>query len=183
VWEAAERLVAAHIDSPFWAFPWPAGTALAALVRERPGLVAGKSVIDVGAGGGVTCIACALSGARRVVGCDTDPWALAVTRIAARRQGLEIETCAADPTADPGLLDPFDIVLCGDLAYSRADAPRERAALRHAAERGGHVIVADAGRRYFDPDGFEEIARYVIQVVADVEGCDVREASIYRMRT
>jgi len=181
VWEAAERLAGTSLASPFWAFPWPAGIALAALISERPGLVAGKSVIDVGAGGGVSCIACVLSGARRVVGCDTDPWALAVTRIAARRQGLEIETSAADATADPQLLDPFDVVLCGDLAYSRSDAPRERAALQRAANRGATVIVADAGRKYFDPAGFEEIASYSIEVVADVEGCAVREARVYRM--
>jgi predicted nicotinamide N-methyase len=182
VWEAAERIAGAHLDSPFWAFPWPAGIALAAVIRERPELVAGKSVIDVGAGGGVTCIACALSGAKRVVGCDTDPWALGVTRIAARRLGLEVEISGDDPTEDPGVLDRFDVVLSGDLAYSRSHAPRERAALLRAANRGAAVIVADAGRKYFDPDGFELLATYSIEVVADVEGCAEREARVYRLK-
>lgn len=180
IWQAAERLAGAILPSPFWAFPWPAGIALARTLLDDPAMVRGKAVIDVGAGGGVSSFAAIRSGAARVVACDVDPWALAVARLAALRQGLQLETVEADITGEPGLLDAFDVVLCGDLAYDRSAAPRERGAIERARERGATVLLADAGRTYFDAAGFTLIAEYTLDVVTDLEGCARRTARVYR---
>ena len=48
---------------PYWTRPWPSAVALAAALLERPELVAGKSIADVGAGLGLAGIAAALAGA------------------------------------------------------------------------------------------------------------------------
>ena len=48
---------------PYWARPWPSAVALAAALLERPELVAGKTVADLGAGLGLAGIAAALAGA------------------------------------------------------------------------------------------------------------------------
>lgn len=181
VWEAAERLAGATLQAPFWAFPWPAGIGLAHAIMDRPELVDGVDVIDVGAGGGVAAFACARAGARRVVACDIDPWALAVTRIGAARQDLAVETLQADVTVTPTVLDAFDVVLCGDLAYDRRNAAAERSALDAAAARGATVLVADAGRTYFDAAGMQLISELTLPVVQDLEGCDSKTVRVFRI--
>ena len=47
---------------PYWARPWPSAVALAAALLERPPLVAGRSVADLGSGLGLAGIAAALAG-------------------------------------------------------------------------------------------------------------------------
>jgi predicted nicotinamide N-methyase len=181
VWEAAEQLAATVLPSPFWAFPWPAGIALARVILDRPELVRARKVIDMGAGGGVTCFACASAGARQVLACDVDPWSLAVARIGARRQALAIDVSRADPASYPEVLDPFDVVLCADLAYDRATAALERMALERAAARGATVLLANAGRSYFDVGGLELIADFTVPAVQDLEGDSAKFTQVFRL--
>ena len=47
---------------PYWARPWPSAVALAALLLQRPELVAGKRVAELGAGLGLAGIAAAMAG-------------------------------------------------------------------------------------------------------------------------
>ena len=61
LWEAVEREVGqADQPPPFWAFAWPGGQALARYVLDHPEQVAGRSVLDLGSGSGLTAIACAI---------------------------------------------------------------------------------------------------------------------------
>lgn len=181
VWAAAESLAGRTLDAPFWAWPWAAGQALARLVLDEPHRVRGRTVLDFGAGGGVASLACARAGAARVIANDIDPWAIAVTRIAAERQGLDIETLAGDLTdqLDCDAVRSADVVLCSDLSYDRRSTPRERALLDHARARGATLLVADAGRAYFDPTGLQRIVTYEVPVPVDLEGRKVRLASVY----
>ncbi|HUH12628.1 MAG TPA: 50S ribosomal protein L11 methyltransferase, partial [Longimicrobiales bacterium] len=78
VWEAAERLAGCPVPSPFWAYAWPGGQALARVLLDHPAWVRGRAVLDVGGGGGVAALAAARAGAARVLINDEDPWALAV---------------------------------------------------------------------------------------------------------
>lgn len=180
VWDAAEKQAGHTLAPPFWAFPWPAGIALARVVLDRPDLVRGRTVVDVGCGGGVSSLACAKAGAH-VIANDADPLALEVARLAAERQGLSIEMRCADLLREPAMLDAADVVLCGDLAYDRAAAPRERAALQRAADRGATVLLADAERMWFDASGLELLAEYRLPVVPDLEGVEARTARVYRL--
>eukprot|EP00775_Hariotina_reticulata_P012326 gene12326-12461_t len=61
---------------PYWARVWPSAISLAQQLLQRPHLVAGKRVADLGAGLGVAGIAAALAGAREVLLLDREPLAL-----------------------------------------------------------------------------------------------------------
>jgi len=180
IWEAAEAVARSPLPSPFWAWAWPAGIALARLLLDEPARVRGRTVLDFGAGGGVASLACARAGAARVIANDIDPWATAVTRIAARRQGMAIETLLADLTT--GTLPDCDVLLCADLGYERPAAPAERAVLDRARAAAIEVLVANAGRAYFDATGYTAIATHVIPVPGDLEGVSVRTATVYQAR-
>jgi predicted nicotinamide N-methyase len=181
VWQAAEVLAGETLPSPFWAFAWPAGCALARTVLDHPHLVRDRVVLDFGCGGGIASLACAHAGARRVVANDVDPWAVAVTQIAAERQGLHLETLLADLTAEARSAEGFDVVLAGDLFYDRSTAPRERAVLDSAQQSGAHILIADAGRTYFDATGLTLIGDYVVDTVRDLEGSRTRRTRVFEI--
>jgi predicted nicotinamide N-methyase len=181
VWEAAEKIAGENLPAPFWAYPWAAGCGLARVLLDRPELVRDRRVLDLGAGGGVTSIAAAFVGAREVVANDVDPWALAVARLAATRQELSLGFLLKDLTEEIASVDKFDVVLCSDMAYERRMTPRYQTLLLRARNRGASVIVADAGRTYFSPDGLELIAEYAMEVPRDLEGVNHRVAKVYEM--
>ena len=181
VWEAAEKIAGENLGAPFWAYPWAAGTALARVVLDQADRFRGKRVLDIGAGGGVAAIAAAHAGAAHVTANDVDPWALAVTRLAATRQNLQVTTLLEDLTMRPRHVTGYDIVLCSDLAYERRTAPKQRALLERARLAGAYVLVADAGRKYFEDKGLREIARYRLTVPKDLEGVSERVARVFEM--
>jgi predicted nicotinamide N-methyase len=181
IWQAAERLAGRVMPAPFWAYPWPAGAALARVLLDHPDWVFGRRVLDLGAGGGVASVAAARAGAANVVANDIDPWALSTARLAAERQGLEIEPLLADLTLDPVPPLDFDLLLCGDMAYERRVSPRLHGFLQRARTNGVRVLLADAGRAYFDADGLELLADYAVEVPFDLEGVDERTARVYEL--
>jgi predicted nicotinamide N-methyase len=206
LWSAAERLAGRDLPPPYWAYPWPGGIALARLLLDRPELVAGARVLDLGAGGGVAALAAARAGAAEVVANDRDPWAIATVALAAARQGLGITPLLAELTvseppesgagagevmrsagsataaAARGMdvrAESFDLILCGDLSYERSVAPRIRAFLEAGRGGGARVLAADAGRAYFDPSGFTLQSELLVPVPRDLEGADERPTRVY----
>ena len=181
VWEAAERAAGENLAAPFWAYPWAAGCALARVVLDEPSLVRGQRVLDLGAGGGVVSIAAARAGAREVVANDVDLLAMAVMRMAAARQGVSLTLLCEDLTDRLSAVDDFNVVLCSDMAYEKRMAPRYLALLRRAKNKGARVLIADAGRTYFDDSGLSMIAEFVLEVPRDLEGVEVRTARVFQM--
>jgi len=53
--------------------------------------------------------------------------------------------------------------------------------LRRARNRGARVLVADAGRTYFDASGMKQLAEFELAVPKDLEGVDVRIAKVFAM--
>jgi predicted nicotinamide N-methyase len=181
VWEAAESIPGEHLAAPFWAYPWAAGCALARVILDAPEYVENKRVLDVGAGGGIVSMASARAGAKHVVANDVDAWALATVRIAAARQSLAIELLMADLTEDLSEVAAFDVVLCSDMAYERRMTPRYAALLQRAKNNGADVLIADAGRTYFDDTGLTQLAEYELRVPKDLEGVEIRQARVFRL--
>jgi predicted nicotinamide N-methyase len=154
VWERSGRL-------PYWAFAWPGGQAVARHVLDRPGLVAGRRVLDVGTGGGVVAVAAALAGAAAVTAVDVDPEALGRAAANAAANGVRITTRQGD-VLDDALLgdplledfplgDPVDVVLVGDLLYDAGTAPRVVALVQAWAADGRLVLVGEPERAHRRP--------------------------------
>jgi predicted nicotinamide N-methyase len=181
VWEAAEKIAGEPLPAPFWAYPWAGGSALARVVLDHPEFVRERAVLELGAGGGVVSLAAARAGAASVVANDIDPWALATIRIAATRQHLDVMTLLSDLTQDPAALDACDVLLCSDMAYERRMAPKYRTLLQRAKNRGACVLVADAGRTYFDTHGLTLLRECGLDVPADLEGVTHRVARVYEL--
>lgn len=198
-WAAAERLAGTPVPSPFWAYPWPGGSALARVVLDNPEWVRGQRVLDLGCGGGVASLAAAKAGATEVIANDLDPWALATVEIAAARNGVAVRTLQEDLTregaagadgsvgAGPARVarrgPAADVVLCGDLAYEKATAAAQREWLDSRRRDGARVLVANAGRAYFDFAGMTLIAVYRLPVPRDLEGVEEREVGVYEVTT
>src|SRR4029079_12499201 len=78
---------------------WPGGQALARYVLDHPEVVAGRTVLDLGAGSGLVAVAALLARAARVVASDVDPVSRAAVEVNA-------ETNRVGPVAVVGdLLD------------------------------------------------------------------------------
>ena len=128
-------------EPPYWCFCWASGLALARWFAERPEWVAGKRVLDFGAGSGVAAIAAARAGAAEVVACDLDPLALESCRANAELNGVELGY-SGDFFAEA---DRFDLVVVADVLYDRANLPL----LDHFLSRGREALVADSRVRDF----------------------------------
>lgn len=179
LWQATEATLERRgVPPPYWAFAWAGGQALARLLLDRPSLVAGRHVLDVGSGSGLVALAAALAGAARVEAVDIDPFAVAAITLNAALNGLAVEPRAADPI---GSDDGWATVLVGDLCYERPVAERLLPWLRRLAGRGAEVLLADPGRAYVPRDGVAEIARYTVPVDRELEDRSLRETVVYRV--
>ncbi|NWO96542.1 50S ribosomal protein L11 methyltransferase, partial [Escherichia coli] len=76
--------------SPYWAYYWLGGLALARFVLDRPETVAGKRVLDLGTGSGLVAIAAAKAGAASVLAADIDPYAMVAVPLNAAANGVAV---------------------------------------------------------------------------------------------
>jgi predicted nicotinamide N-methyase len=178
VWQAAaDHLGGADPGSPYWAAAWPGGQALARHVLDRPATVAGREVLDLGAGSGVVAVAAALAGARRVVASDVDPFAQAAVRVNARANrvpGIEVVGDVLDTGPAAG-----GVVLAGDVCYDRALSERVLRYLDRALERGGTVLVGDPGRWFLPTERLDVVTEHAVPQAA---GEPPRRTPVWRLR-
>lgn len=99
---------------PYWARVWPSAVALAECISQRPELVRGKRVADVGAGLGVAGLAAALAGAREVVLLDREPLALECARLSAEATGRGGAFEVARPAPDDAATSSVAVVAGGN---------------------------------------------------------------------
>ncbi len=177
LWEAMEAdRGGALSDPPFWAAAWPGGQALARHVLDRPELVAGRSVLDLGSGSGLVAVAAALAGAVRVVASEIDPFGVTAIGLNAELNGVAPIEVVGDVLGDdpPGV----DVVLAGDVCYERLMSERVLPWLQAARGRGADVYLGDPGRPYVPVDRLTAVATFD---VPDVEGPPVRRTTVWRL--
>lgn len=140
---------AVFAEPPYWSFCWGSGLALARRILATPQCVQGKTILDLGCGSGVVAIAAAKAGARRVIACDLDPWALQATQLNAAGNGIELE-----------LLDNFtkldqqvDLMVAADVLYDWDNLPL----LQSFREVAREVWLADSRVANFSEPGYQAV--------------------------
>ncbi|MCP2321888.1 putative nicotinamide N-methyase [Hamadaea flava] len=184
LWELMEQVTGRKgLPPPFWAFAWAGGQGLARHLLDHPELVAGKSVLDLAAGGGLVAIAAARSGARSVVANEIDEYADAAIALNAELNGVTVDRALGDLLSTPPELPvpDADVVLAGDVFYSRDMANAMLGFLRRQHERGALVLVGDPGRAYRPTTGFEQVAAFRVPVNEDLEDADLKHTTVLRM--
>ena len=164
--------------SPYWARPWGGGLALARHVLDRAEVVAGKRVLDLGAGSGLVAIAAVMAGAGAVRAVDVDPYAVAAARLNASANGVAVEVVQAD------LLDgdppEVDLMLVADLFYDPDLATRVELFLRRCRAAGIAVLIGDPWRAPLPADRLRVVAEYPVADFGDVEGA-TRSAAVFEL--
>ncbi|MEX5611574.1 50S ribosomal protein L11 methyltransferase, partial [Pseudomonas protegens] len=141
-------------------------------LAQQPHWVAGKRVLDFGAGSGVAAIAAAKAGAREVVACDLDPLAIAACRANARLNGVEL-SYSMDFFAEA---DRFDLILVADVLYDRANLPL----LDQFLSRGRQALVADSRVRDFQHPLYQRLEMLNALTLPDLaEPWEFRNVSLY----
>lgn len=159
-------------DPPYWSFCWASGLALARFLAEQPQWVAGKRVLDFGAGSGVAGIAAMKAGALEVVACDLDPLAIEACWANAELNGVTLQY-SGDFFAEE---DRFDLILVADVLYDRANLPL----LDQFLSRGKQALVADSRVRDFQHPLYQRLGILEALTLPDLaEPWEFRRVSLY----
>ena len=146
--------------APYWAHYWAGGLALARYVLDNPAVVAGKRVLDLGAGSGLVGIAAAKAGAREVVAAEVDAYAVAALKLNMKLNGAAISVLHGDLTG--GAPPEVDVVLVGDLFYAADLSERVARFLDRCSNRGVRALIGDPWRAHLPTSRLKELARYVV---------------------
>jgi predicted nicotinamide N-methyase len=180
IWQASEDLLAAgNVPPPYWAFAWAGGQALARHILDNPGVVAGKRVLDFGAGSGMVAIAAACAAAAQVTAVEIDHFAVEAIALNAALNGVDVAVELADVIGSAGT--GWDVVLVGDMCYEQPLARRMMSWLRELVGRGVTVLLGDPGRNYVPSDGLTELARYTVPTSLELEDHETRVGVVWRV--
>jgi len=181
IWrKTEEELGAMNVPPPYWAFAWAGGQALARHLLDHPALVATRAVLDLGTGSGLTAIAAAKAGARRVLAADIDAVALQATLLNAEANASPVEATSEDLLATP-FAGPWQVVLVGDLFYERPLADRVLAFIETARREGATVLVGDPQRSYFPRGRFVQVAEHRVPVTRELEDAEIKRTAVWRL--
>jgi predicted nicotinamide N-methyase len=165
LWRLAE--MDENLVTPYWAYHWGGGLALARHVLNHPEIVGGRSVLDLGTGSGIVAIAAAKAGAKRVIAADVDPYAITATGLNAAANEVAVSTFVGDLTLGPP--PAADVVLVGDLFYEAGLAERVTAFLDRCLGSKIEVFIGDPWRTF--------LPRTRLQLLAEYAGPDFGQAS------
>lgn len=138
---------------PYWAELWPSGVALADIAIARGGELAGRPVLELGSGLGVTASA-ALGVGARLLAADYSPLSLALCRYNTLRNAgraprtLEINWRAPAPAllARADEIRGFLIILAADVLYEERDIAPLLALVDRLLAPDGALWLAEPGR-------------------------------------
>jgi predicted nicotinamide N-methyase len=176
LWRATASELHAWDDSPYWAFPWAGGQALARHVLDHPEVVRGRRVLDFATGSGLVAVAAARAGAASVLAVDVDPFCRAAVLLNAELNRVEVAFREGDPRGEDGC--DAEVVLAGDVFYERALAEGALSWLRALAAKGVYVLAGDAARTYGPADGLVEVAIHDVPTTVEIEDRPIRRARV-----
>ena len=164
---------------PYWAYQWAGGLALAQHFLAHPHAVAGRTLLDLGAGSGLVAIAAARAGAQASAA-EIDHFGRAAIALNAAANGVtiplvDIDLAAAPPTG-------FEIVAAGDVFYNPTGAAAMLPWLQACAQAGLTVLIGDPGRRDLPLAALEPLASYPVGDVGDARASAERVGSVFRLK-
>lgn len=180
IWQKTEEeLGEMNVPPPYWAFAWAGGQALARYILDNPQLLAGKSVLDLGSGSGLTAIAAMKAGARSALASDLDLLALAAVELNAKLNDVAVRTTAENllERAPQG----ENVILVGDLFYERSLADLVTRYIDAAVAGGALVLIGDPQRNYFPKGRFTSAAEYRVPVTRELEDAEIKRTSVWRL--
>ena len=139
--------------------------------------MAGKRLLDVGAGSGLEAIAGAMAGAD-VVAADVDPFAIVATGMNAALNDVVLAVTSDDMIGRTGA---WDVVMVGDLFFEQPLAKHLETWLRGLHRDGVEVLIGDPQRTYLPRRGLEKLTTYAVPTTSALEDSDLRNASVWRM--
>ncbi|UVK55148.1 methyltransferase [Mesorhizobium sp. AR02] len=166
---------------PYWAYAWAGGAVLARYILDHPMTVAGRRVLDLGAGSGIVGIAAAKAGAREVIAAEIDRNGVAAIGLNAAANGVAITIVDKDITI--GLPPAVDLVLAGDVFYGQDVADRAMPFLDRCLAAGIDVLVGDPGRAHLPRSRLHLLAEYTVPDFGDAKDATPRPSGVFRFET
>jgi predicted nicotinamide N-methyase len=174
LWRLADRTGS---GSPYWAYHWGGGLALARYFLDHPETVTGRVVLDLGTGSGIVAIAAAKAGAAKVIAADIDPLAIIALGLNAGVNGVAVSTLVADLTA--GAPPPVDVVAVGDLFYEPDLAARVTAFLDRCLQQGIEVLVGDPRRMHLPLRRLRVLAEYPVKDFGEAGPAEAKPGAVF----
>ncbi|RWE35983.1 MAG: methyltransferase [Mesorhizobium sp.] len=167
----------AEPQPPYWAYAWAGGAVLARYILDRPSTVAGRRVLDLGAGSGLVGIAAAKAGASAVIAAEIDRNGIVALGLNAAANAVAITITGEDITAGPP--PAVDLVLAGDVFYGQAVARRVVPFLDRCLAVGIEVLVGDPGRAWLPKPRLRLLAAYQVPDVGGNGGGEARPSGVF----
>lgn len=153
---AIDPLLDAAVDDPeenvpYWAVIWPSGIALADLILTHRDEFAGKRMLELGCGLGITATAAVVAGAQLCV-TDYGPEALLLCRLnALRNAGRQPDTLQINWRQPQAALfaratPPYPTVLASDVLYESRDVEPLLDLVERLVAPDGTLWLAEPGR-------------------------------------
>jgi predicted nicotinamide N-methyase len=182
LWQKTEEeLGQMGLPPPFWAFAWAGGQALARYILDHPELVRGQRVLDLASGSGLVAIAAKKAGAAEAVANDIDAFAMPAIALNAAANGITLQMEMLDRLDPACALEPFGVVLAGDIFYECDTAARALAFLRRMRAQQALVLVGDPGRSYLPKDEMIVQAEYQVPVTRDLEDAESKRTKVWAL--
>ena len=163
---------------PYWAFAWPGGQGLARYILDHPSLVAGKRILDLGAGSALGAIAALKAGAASALAADIDPLSDAAAILNGRANGVALSSTTDDLLG----LDPSaDLIIIGDLVYEPDLQIRVGAFIERAHRRGIPMLYADRTSARRPRQDFELIHEYEAPLIPALVENFIERSRVWRL--
>ncbi|MER9108290.1 methyltransferase [Mesorhizobium sp. M0848] len=163
---------------PYWAYVWAGGAVIARHILDHPQTVAGRRVLDLGAGSGLVGIAAAKAGAREVIAAEIDRNGVAALALNAAANGVAITVIGDDITRGPP--PAVDLVLAGDVFYSQGVADRVMPFFERCLNAGIEVLVGDPSRAYLPRSRLRLLAEHKVPDFGQAKDSALQPSGVFR---